>query len=324
MKEEASKRKLKKLDEMFSLSDDDKSITEIDIDKLVPFRRHPFKLYDGARFEDMVRSIRELGVLTPILVRDNKDSTYEILSGHNRCNAAKKVGLIKVPVRVLENVNDEEAMLIVTETNLLQRSFVDLLPSERAYVLSQHHEALKCQGKRTDIINAIKNLLEVDKQGICDTSDLLDQKLDSRNGIGNEYDLSSGTVARYLRVNQLNDSLKAFLDKSQIGLYVAVNISYLSMENQEYLAGFIDTGKKIDIKKSKKLRELQSDGKLNEVVMQKVLDGTFKPKKPKSVLKNFKVETKIMKKYFTENQSEEEVKNIIEQALAMYFKSSNS
>ena len=110
------------------------------------------------------------------------------------------------------------------------------------------------------------------------------------------------------------------MDDSVIGLYVAVSISYLSNDNQEYLAGFIDSGKKVDIEKANKLKELQKAGKLNEINMVKVLDGTYKPHKKKSILKGYKIKSKVMKKYFQEEQSEEEVESIIEKALELYFK----
>lgn len=291
----------------------------IGIDKLVPFHKHPFKLYTGARLDDMVASVKEYGILTPLLVRETENDIYEILAGHNRWNAAQIAGLNEVPIIVVDVQNDDEAMLIVTETNLIQRSFSELLPSERACVIAQHHEALKCQGKRVDLLEGIKMLLNADEMSNSDTFDLIDHKHNSREKVGSEYDLSPGTVARYIRVNMLSDKLKSFMDDDIIGFYAAVSISYLSNENQEYLAGFIDSGKKIDTEKAKKLQELQKAGKLNEINMAKVLDGTYKPRKKKSFLKGYKIKSTVMKKYFQEEQSEEEVETIIEDALKLYF-----
>ena len=317
-------KKLTSLEDMFGRFNkkDVGAVTEIDVTKLIPFSKHPFKLYEGARLNDMVRSVKELGVLTPILVRDRKDGTYEILSGHNRWNAAKQVGLDKVPIHILEDIGDDEAMLIVTETNLIQRSFNDLLPSERACVLSEHHKALKCQGKRQDLINEIKMLLNADEQGVEVTSGPLVQKLDSRDQIAGNYDMSGRTVARYLRINMLPDKLKEFVDAGVISIRAGVEISYLNIDNHSYLAGFLENGKKLDVEKAKKLHELQKNSKLDEITMEKVLDGTYNHRKPKSILKGFKIDSKIMKEYFTENQSEDEVKEIVKAALKMYFQSS--
>lgn len=316
-----SSKKLTKLTDMFHDAPEEQETNNVvGIEKLIPFHKHPFKLYSGTRLEDMVESVKEYGILTPLLVRKTENEMYEILAGHNRWNAARIAGLNEVPIVVVDVQNDDEAMLIVTETNLIQRSFSELLPSERACVIAQHHEALKCQGKRFDLLEDIKRLLNADEINNSDTFDLIDQKQNSREKVGSVYDLSPGAVARYLRVNILSDKLKNFLDDSVIGLYVAVSISYLSNDNQEYLAGFIDSGKKVDIEKANKLKELQKAGKLNEINMAKVLDGTYKPHKKKSILKGYKIKSNVMKKYFQEEQSEDEVESIIEKALELYFK----
>lgn len=159
-----SEKKLLSLDDMFGdiiETKDNINQREIEISKLLPFEKHPFKLYEGERLENMVRSIKDIGIILPIIVRP-KGLLYEILSGHNRVNAAKKAGLTKVPAIIKENLEDEEAMLIVTETNLMQRSFADMLHSERATALSEHHKALAAQGKRTDILKEIDTMLKAD------------------------------------------------------------------------------------------------------------------------------------------------------------------
>lgn len=315
-----TKNKLTSLNDMFGgVSDVQKSgIIEMEIEKLIPFSRHPFKLYEGTRLQDMVRSVNELGVLTPILVR-RLDEDYEILSGHNRWNAAKQIGLSKVPIHILEDINDDEAMLIVTETNLIQRSFGDLLPSERACVLDEHYQAIKCQGRRTDLIEEIKILLKSDEMGNEDNFDPVDQTINSRKIVGSNYDLSSGTVARYIRINKLIKELKECTDRNILSIRAAVEISYLSEEEQAYLAGFLNSGKKLDIEKAMKLHELHKSDKLDEIVMEKVLDGTYNPRKKKSILKGVKVTSNVMKRYFKENQSKKEVQMIIEKALDLYF-----
>ena len=317
-------KKLMNLNDIFK--DDSSSVEqskqEMDVGILHPFKNHPFKLYSGTRLDDMVKSVKELGVLMPLLVRESEDGMYEILSGHNRWNAAKLAGIEKVPVRILSDLDDSMAMLIVTETNMIQRSFNDLCPSEKACVVAQHYNAVRCQGKRTDLLNQIKMLLDADNMGDEETCDPVDHK-SSREQIGSNYDLSAGTIARYLKINILLESIKKFVDEGKVSIRAGVEISYLNDVNQSYLAGFLDSGKKLDVDKAKQLRELESFKKLDEVVMEKVLDGTYKPRKPKSILKNFKVDTKIMKKYFHEDQSEDDVKRILEEALAMYFSKSS-
>lgn len=313
-------KKLTKLTDIFHEEDKrENASNQVEVDKLVPFTNHPFKLYAGSRLDDMVNSVKELGVLSPLLVRKHGVSNYEILSGHNRWNAAKIAGLEKVPVVIMDGLSDDEAMLIVTETNLIQRSFSDLVPSERACVLAKHYEAVKNQGKRMDLLNEIKMILNADEMGDEVTSDLVDQKLDSREETAVNYDMSGGTVARYLRINELSDNLKEFVDGGMIGFYAAVDISYLDEQQQAYLVGFLNCGKKVDTDKAKLLHKLRKEGKLNELVMEKVLDGNYKPKKKKSVLKGFKMNTNVMKKYFSEEQTAEEIQSEIEKALNFYY-----
>jgi len=154
------KRRLQSLKDIF-VEDmkEAEGVKELPISSLKPYHDHPFKLYLGERFEDMVRSIKELGVIVPIIVRPKGEDKYEILSGHNRVNAAKTTGLETVPAVIKEQLTDEEAALIVTETNLIQRSFSDLCHSERAVALAAHHKTLKKQGARTDLLNELEKLL---------------------------------------------------------------------------------------------------------------------------------------------------------------------
>ena len=109
------------------------------IKKIRPFHDHPFHLYEGDRLEDMVASVREHGILNPVIVQEI-DGGYEMLSGHNRMNAAKLVGLKEIPAIVKTNLSEEEAYVYVIETNLMQRSFSDLLISEKAAVLKARYE----------------------------------------------------------------------------------------------------------------------------------------------------------------------------------------
>jgi len=155
-------------------NDDDKNETAaLDLNSLVPYTNHPFKMYDGERLDDMVRSVKELGVIVPLIVRPIGKDKFEILSGHNRFNAAELAGLSEVPIIIKEGLSDEEARLIVTETNLVQRSFTDLSHSERAVALKTHMDAIKAQGKRTDIINEVNKLLNADKYGENNTCGLI-------------------------------------------------------------------------------------------------------------------------------------------------------
>jgi len=206
------------------------------INSLIPYSAHPFSLYEGERLSDMVESIKANGVLLPVIVRPIEgESEYEMLSGHNRVNAARIAGLVEIPAIVKADLSEDEAKLIVTETNLIQRSFSDLSHSERAIVLKTHMDAIKAQGKRTDIINEVNSLLNADEQRVGATSALLEPKLAAREKTAQKYGLCRANVSRYIKLNDLNSELLTRVDNGEIGIYPAVSLSYLTHEEQEEL-----------------------------------------------------------------------------------------
>lgn len=134
------------------------AIQQIPCDQLHPYHNHKFELYSGERLEDMVASIKENGVLSPIIVQPIEDG-YEILIGHNRWNASKLAGLPTVPAIVKAGLTEDEAEMYVIESNLIQRSFSDLKISEQAAVVASRHSKMFSPGKRNDIIREL-TLLE--------------------------------------------------------------------------------------------------------------------------------------------------------------------
>ncbi|MDR1588815.1 MAG: ParB/RepB/Spo0J family partition protein, partial [Oscillospiraceae bacterium] len=284
------------------------------LDYLVPFADHPFKLYEGERLDDMVRSVREYGVIVPIIVRplDAEDGTYEILSGHNRVNAAKIAGLSEVPVVIKKDLNDDEAKLIVTETNLVQRSFADLSHSERAIALKTHLEALKGanggQGKRTDLLDEIEMLSN--PHGIKEngTSYPLDTKLRSNEQTGEKYGLSSASVARYIRISFLIASLQNRVDTDEIAIRPAVSLSYLSPDEQTELNRHLgESAYKVDMKKAESLREFSEGKKLTPDKMIQILSGELNKKPKPKTAPAFKLKAKIYQKYFNGDTPQSEM-----------------
>lgn len=171
-----------------------------------PFRSHPFRLYTGERLNDMVENIREHGILVPVIVQKTAEG-YEMLSGHNRMNAAKLAGMEEIPAIVKEGLTEQEAYVYVIETNLIQRSFSELSISEKAAVLAERYDKVMSQGKRNDIIRELEEMT-----GEAATCGHDDHKSKSRDSLGEEYGLSGSTVARMLRVNQLIPEMKDKLD----------------------------------------------------------------------------------------------------------------
>jgi ParB family chromosome partitioning protein len=184
-------------------------------DYLFPFKDHPFKLYkkDEQRYIDMLESVKAHGVLVPIIARLRKGSNlhYEILSGHNRVEAAKVAGRKEVPVFVQEGLTDEEALLVVTETNLIQRSFADMKPSERALALTRQYEAMMHKSAyRRDLLREIDGLLGAP----------VGHRMRTRDKLSDQQSLGKTTVARYLRVYKLIAPLQERLDNDEIGLKI--------------------------------------------------------------------------------------------------------
>jgi ParB family chromosome partitioning protein len=301
---------------------DNKKNDMIPVDLLIPYPDHPFKLYEGDRFADMVRSIEEMGILLPIIVRPAAElNKYEILSGHNRVNAAKEAGLLEIPAIVRSDLTDDEARLIVTETNLVQRGFESLSHSERAIALKSHMDAISQQGKRTDLINEIKQLSNPDKIKENDTFSLIGGKLKSDEQTGDKYGLSARNVHRYIRLTHLDKSLQDRVNNEEIGLYPAVSISYLTPNEQTELDSLLtESNYKLNMKKAESLRELSESKKLNNKMMEQVLSGTLnkKPKKTSSAT-TFVIKRKLYTKYFDGTKSTAEIEAIIDKALGKYF-----
>ena len=299
---------------------DDTSILEqgdiqnIEINLLENYHDHPFTLYTGKRLDDMVESVKENGILSPIIVLKKDDNKYEILSGHNRVNAARLVNLKTVPCIVKENLSEKQAYTYVIETNLMQRSFSDLLPTEKALVLKMRYEKIANQGKRNDLQKDINNL----EQGIIEKESKEEDKTDSRKVLGKEYNLSGASIARYLRLNELSDSWKKEIDNEKIGLTMAVDLSYLSKEIQEYLYQQSEE-LELTLKPSdaKTLHLMNRQEELNQEIVATYLLNLKKPKMKE--YQSIKLSQNIYQKFF-QDETKEDVETIIEKALEIYFK----
>ena len=182
-----------------------RGVQMVPVKNIQPFHDHPFHLYEGERLEDMIASVKEHGVLNPVIVQ-KLDTGYEMLSGHNRWNAAKLAGIKEIPAIVKTDLSEEEAYVYIIETNLMQRSFSDLAISEKAAVLKARYEKEACQGKRNDILEEIARL---EGKEILITRGHDDHRLKTRDMIGKEYELSGSSVGRLLK---LNDLIKPFKD----------------------------------------------------------------------------------------------------------------
>jgi len=292
-------------------------ITSLRVDKLIPYKSHPFKLYEGMRFSDLTESIKTNGIMAPIIVRPMAGYTYEILSGHNRVNAAKAAGLDTVPAIVREGLTDDDALFIVTETNLFQRSFSDLLHSERALILSKHYDAIKRQGKRNDLINDIENALKACNINVSEGLTPMATRVNSAEIVGEKYGLSHDNVVRYIRINKLIDELKERIDNNEIAIRSGVALSYLPENQQEMVEDVLFDGNyKLDINKAESLRLASEKKPLTHDIVEEILIGTKKTRRQST---GFKLQPKIVSKYFKPDQKKADIENTIIKALEYYF-----
>lgn len=304
MKANAPKRKVfaDAMDLLTDTIEQVKSVASIAIDAIVPFHDHPFHLYEGERLQDMVVSIKVHGILNPVIVR-KIERGYEMLAGHNRLNAAKIAGLTEVPAIVKENLSDEDAYVYVIETNLMQRSFTDLQPSEKAAVLAERYDKVLYQRNREYIINELKEL-EGDTKGGHDV-----HLSKNRDGLGEEYGLSGRSVARLLRVNELVPELKDKLDAGKISLVTAVQLSYVPEDIQRAVS---ELEKPISTDVAVKLRD-------SEITVDDVRGIVCSAaKKQKASVKAVKIPIEVYEKYFNGSKADA-VAEIIAQALAAWF-----
>ena len=285
------------------------------------FRGYPFRLYEGDRFNDLVDSVSENGVLSPTIIRkiepDENGFEYEMLAGHNRQNAAIAAKRL-LPCIVKENLSDQDAWIYVIETNVLQRSFSEMFPSERAAVLALRYSKMICQGRRNDIIEELKRLENPDEIRENKTCGIDCHKSKSRDVVGAEYNLKGRAVANYLRINELSAALKIRIDDGEFTIAAAVQLSYLAQEEQQMVEAVLSESEyKVNEGKAVLLREYT--GKLTPERAEQILSGEFNRKPKKSTAAAFKVKPAIYKKYFTASISQKEFDSIVDEALALYF-----
>lgn len=326
---EEIKRDFKKMLSMFeSTALENKTTTgninecvELSISMLEHFPNHPFELYSGERFEDLAESIKEHGVLSPVLVRKTNDGSYQILSGHNRCECAKSVGFKTVPCIVLDKLSDDEALMLLLDSNK-QRGITEMRISKQAHIYALEVEVNKRQGKRSDLIKSIEKNLEIlSDNAAFETCSQFGNKLKTLDIVGAKYGISKNTIARLLRIDTLIDELKVRIDDEEFAVNAGVELSYLSITEQEILEEVLfEFDHTIDIKKSKQLRELSKNGKFNKVSALDVLEGRYnKPKKTdKAAVKAITLKPKFLSKYYTPDISQSVMTADIEMSMDIW------
>ena len=286
------------LDDLFST---DESRAESQLERVVTlnpaeisdFPNHPFKVKQDEAMAEMVESVRKYGVLVPALVRPKEDGGYEMVAGHRRKCAATLAGITEMPC-IVRNLTDDEATIIMVDSNL-QRETV--LPSEKAFAYKMKLEAMKRQGQRSDL-----------------TSTPLVSKSRSNEELGQKNGDSREQVRRFIRLTELIPSVLDMVDSGKIAFRPAVELSYLSKEQQQSL---YDTMECEDctpsLAQAIKMKEFSRDGKLTEEVILSIMQE----EKPNQ-REQFKMPKERISKYFAPGTPAQKIEDTIIKALELY------
>ena len=274
-------------------------VQKIPISELVPFKNHPFKVVDDEAMLRTTESIAQFGVLTPLIARPKEDGTYEIISGHRRAHAAEAAGLTEVPV-IVRDMDDDAATVLMVDSNLQRES---ILPSERAFAYKMKLEAMKRQGVRTDL------------QGEG-TSAQVGRKLETADLIGQDTGDSRNQVRRYIRLTNLIPELLDMVDQKQISFNPAVELSYLTPEEQQHVIEAMDfTQAAPSLSQAQRLKKLSQEGGCTLEAMQEIL-GEVK----KGDLERVAFKSEQLRKYFPKSYSPKQMQDTIIKLLEQWQK----
>ena len=290
------KIKLASIDELLGVVNEE-SAMEIECSKIHPFKNHPFKVLDDEKMQDLVESVRINGVLTPVLLRMDENEEYEMVSGHRRMHAAQLAGLTTIPAIVRE-LSDDDAIVAMVDANI-QRE--ELLPSEKAFAYKMKLDAMKRQGIRTDL-TCVQNEHKSGKK--------------SRELLGEQVGISSVQVTRYIRLTELIPELLDLVDNKKLQFTVAVDISYIDKEVQEWIYEYIcDTGF-IKPKQIAALRNQLNDGPINQIQMLSIFNNCVMAKK---VSRSLTFSEKKLTKYFPDDYTAKDMEQVIESLLEKWM-----
>ena len=257
-------------------------ISKLPPDKLTPFKKHPYQVREDAAMDELVESVRTYGILSPLLARP-KGEGYELVSGHRRRLAAQKLGLPTVPVLVRE-MTDDEAVILMVDSNLQREN---LLPSEKAFAYKMKLEAMKHQGKATS------------RQVVG--------KLESADEVGQVNGESGRTIQRYIRLTNLAPPLLQMVDDGRIAFSPAVELSYLTRDEQAELWDLIGREDATpSLSQALRMKQLSREAKLTPEVLYAILTEE-KPNQKEQI----RIKTESLRKYFPRNYSAQQMEREI-------------
>ena len=267
-------------------------VQQIPIGELYPFKNHPFKVLDDDSMSDTVESVKQYGVLSPLIARPRPKGGYEIISGHRRQHAAELAGLETLPV-IVRQMDDDAAIILMVDSNL-QREHI--LPSERAFAYKMKLDAIKNQGARSDL-----------------TSPQVASKFRSDDEVAKGQGISGDTVRRFIRLTNLIPELLDMVDNKTVSFNPAVELSYLSPEQQqEVIRAMDDTQNFPSVSQAKRIKKLAQDGTFTTEAVVAIMG-----EEKKSELDTVTIKNDTLKKYFprsyTPKQMEDTIIKLLEQ-----------
>ena len=273
---------LKPIDALLGTDDADKAI-DVELARLHGFKNHPFRVIDDEDMYRLAESIRENGVLCPAVVREDGYGGYEIIAGHRRKRACELAEMETMPV-IVKEMDDDEAIIYMVDSNI-QRT--ELLVSEKAFSSKMRYEAMKRQGRRTDL-------------------DGEDRKGSSIDELAKDYDCSPNQLRRLFRMTELIPGLLSLVDDKKFAFNSAVEISYLTKEEQEMVLAFMESDEvSPSLAQGRELRELSKKGEItDEKVMEILLKEELKPI-------NVRLKSKVLKQFFPENYTSSQIEEVI-------------
>lgn len=270
--------------------------TEMPLSDLHPFEGHPFKVLDDELMEQTVESIKQIGVVSPLIVRPDPEGGFEILSGHRRLHAAQLAGLETVPV-IVKEMDDDAAIIFMVDSNLQREN---ILPSERAFSYKMKLEAMKHQGQRGDL-----------------TSDQVGQKSWAVNQLADDANESKTQVQRFIRLTNLIPEILDMVDEKKIAFNPAVELSYLKpSEQKEFLEAMDYAQASPSLSQAQRLKKLSQEGDCTLDAMCEVMNEIKKDELDHVTTKN-----EVLRKYFPKSYTPKQMQDTIIRLLEKWQRS---
>lgn len=270
--------------------------TEMPLSDLHPFEGHPFKVLDDELMAQTVESIKQIGVVSPLIVRPDPEGGYEILSGHRRLHAAQLAGLETVPV-IVKEMDDDAAIIFMVDSNLQREN---ILPSERAFSYKMKLEAMKHQGQRGDL-----------------TSDQVGQKSWAVNQLADDANESKTQVQRFIRLTNLIPEILDMVDEKKIAFNPAVELSYLKPSEQKKFLEAMDYAQASpSLSQAQRLKKLSQEGGCTLDAMCEVMNEIKKDELDHVTIKN-----EVLRKYFPKSYTPKQMQDTIIRLLEKWQRS---